>query len=477
MDIMSFGIDFATRQPIRKPIDEQTLANMILGSFPHETLPRHTEVLAKARVFRFAREEAAPNIYDPLSVGWSFLVSDKDPQKQEIIQAMEPLALHRKMKEPAQPLVYNCTQEFEWFNWMRDNCWSISVTYKPYYVLIVGGPDQIPFRFQTMLDSTVAVGRVSFDSIKDLKTYIEKIIRLEKNKKSTLRKKAFIFATDYGPQDPTFYSHKFMADPISKHIKETLHFKTTTLFEDDATKANLKNAVTNANPALIYVASHGIGAQGQGINIQKRVNGAVCCQELGQNPNIPPEDGIFSGDDVPSGGACAEGSAFFDFSCYGYGTPSRSDFYHWTTPTNARTPGAEFNAVEDFIAALPKKLLAHPRGPVGFFGHVDTAWLCAFADPNNAYILQRWSNRMGPFKKAVEEILKGHTLGMVLNSMNANYSIGNQVLTNTYDRVHSGEEVMTPEKNATLVDYWITRTDAANYMLFGDPATNVKIAQ
>lgn len=51
------------------------------------------------------------------------------------------------------------------------------------------------------------------------------------------------------------------------------------------------------------------------------------------------------------------------------------------------------------------------------------------------------------------------------------------MLTNTYDRVHSGEEVMTPEKNATLVDYWITRTDAANYMLFGDPATNVKIAQ
>ena len=82
--------------------------------------------------------------------------------------------------------------------------------------------------------------------------------------------------------------------------------------------------------------------------------------------------------------------------------------------------------------------------------------------------MQRWSNRMGPFKKAVEEILKvDETLGMVLNSMNDNYDIGNRVLTNLLDNIHSGAEIPTPETKAILVDYWIARTDARNYMLLG----------
>jgi hypothetical protein len=285
-----------------------------------------------------------------------------------------------------------------------------------------------------------------------------------------------MFATDYGMTDPTFYSHKFMAEPLSSNAKETLKFKTTNLFENDATKNNLKDAFAKRNPALIYIASHGIGAQGEDLSVQKRYNGAVCCQELGANPNVPPQEGIFSADDVPAGGTCAEGAVIFDFSCYGYGTPAQSDFYHWTTEHNIRVAGSEkFNSSEDFIAALPKKLLAHPNGPIGFFGHVDTAWLSGFADPENPYTLQRWSSRMGPFKNAVEAILKQRTLGMVLYSMNEKLKQGNEFLVETYDRVKSGRENMASEKKAVFVEEWITRTDAANYMLFGDPATRVRL--
>ncbi len=34
----------------------------------------------------------------------------------------------------------------------------------------------------------------------------------------------------------------------------------------------------------------------------------------------------------------------------------------------------------DFVAALPKRLLAHPRGPIAYAGHRDTAWRHGFAD-------------------------------------------------------------------------------------------------
>ena len=84
---------------------------------------------------------------------------------------------------------------------------------------------------------------------------------------------------------------------------------------------------------------------------------------------------------------------------------------------------------------------------------------------------------MGPFKKAVEQILGAHSLGMVLNSMNSGFNTGNFMLTNIYDRIRSGVETLplTPEKNSKLVDIWITRTDGQNYLLFGDPGTKVRI--
>jgi hypothetical protein len=474
MKIMSFGIDYSTGRSIVEPIDEQDFSRMILGSFPHETLSRASAETATARSYKAEVRARSPNLDDPLSVGWKFLVSNKDPLKEEIIKAVEPLAKHRGMKDPSQPLIYNCNYEYEWMDWIRNNCWSLSLGEAPYYVLIIGGPEQVPFRFQSTLDSAVAVGRANFDSIEDLKEYVKKVIRLEKAENPVVDREVIMFAPNWGLDDPTFFSKTFMAQPLSQHIKDTLNFQTTNLFENDATKEKLINTVAHSAPTLVYTASHGLGAPNEDMSIQKRYNGAICCQNM-RGIGKPPQ-GTYSVDDVPDGGAYAEGSVFFNFSCYGYGTPARSDFYHWTRRDGLKSNGnPRFNAAEDFISALPKKLLAHPRGPIGFFGHVDTAWLHGFADPVNPYILERWSSRMGPFKKAVETILSAHTLGLVLNSMNSGYSIGSLVLTNAYDRIASGAEVMTSEKNSRLVDYWIARTDAQNYMLFGDPGTHVRI--
>lgn len=482
MNIMSFGIDYSTGHRIAEPIDEQDFSRMILGSFPHETLGRTAAYTAAARSYKvhFLRPEViahTPNFEDPLSVGWKFLVSKMDPLKEKIIDAIEPLAKHRGMKDPRKPLIYDCTGEDQWMDWTRINCYSIASTEAPYYVLIVGGPEQVPFRFQSMLDGAIAVGRVSFDSIEDLEQYVKKVIRLEKAENPVVTRKAVMFAPNWGLEDPTFFSKTFMAQPLSEYARNDLSFPTTTLFEDDATKANLAAAIAHSNPAMIYTASHGLGAPKEDLSVQKKYNGAICCQDM-IAPGNPPHEGFYSADDVPDNGTPAEGSAFFDFSCYGYGTPARSDFYHWT---QNRASGADgnpnFNAAQDFISALPKKLLAHPRGPIGFFGHVDTAWLHGFADPANPYVLERWTARMGPFKKAVEQILGAHSLGMVLNSMNSGFNIGNFMLTNTYDRIRAGAEVMTPEKNSKLVDYWITRNDGQNYLLFGDPGTRVRIPE
>ena len=49
----------------------------------------------------------------------------------------------------------------------------------PYYVMLVGSPEQIPFEFQYLLGVEYAVGRLSFDDATDYARYANSTIAYE----------------------------------------------------------------------------------------------------------------------------------------------------------------------------------------------------------------------------------------------------------------------------------------------------------
>lgn len=466
--IMAFGKDMSGNL-LFPPVDEDQFAASLASALGRNapSLRNLTRVTASAVAFREEVTRRVIDAGDPLQAGWTFLVAEGDPHKADIIEALRPLALHRGMSNPSAPLSFAGEAEEQWGEWLQDNLFAKELVGErvPQYILMVGNPSLLPFKLQSLLGTFANVGRVDFDRPGDLVQYVDKITRLETAPDPVVKREVVLFAPDGGTNDPTYFSREYMVSPLTDYIGDELGFHTTALTAHDATKHKLVQALRKASPALVYTASHGLGATNQPLEQQKRYNGAICCQTAGE---LTLKD-LFTGDDVPSTEPFLEGSVFFQFACFGYGTPAQSDYAHWLQEV------PEKYADEDFTAALPRRLIAHPRGPVAYVGHLDTAFLHGFANQNEPRIADRWHTRIEPFVAAVQRLLQVQPSGLAMQDMNRRFSLYNAMLTDAYDQQQCGAVSWTPQSTARFVDRWIIRSDAQNYMVFGDPAARLRI--
>jgi hypothetical protein len=468
MNILGLGLN-RSGNPLFAPRDEQVVVDSLVRALARnaERLRTLASATSECVAFRGEVQRRVIDVGDPRATGWMFLVRSDDERRAKIVEALAPLAEWRAMPEPAKPLLFGGETSEGWFDWLNDNYYALDLEGKktPGYVMIVGGPSQVPFALQSLLQTVASVGRVDFDDISDLNAYVAKLLRLEKAPDPIVSRDVVVFAPAGGMSDATYFSHEYMAKPLRDHIHDDLGFNTITKFGADATKANLLAELLRKRPAFVYTASHGLGVHDEPQEAQMRWNGAICCQHEGR---LTPAD-LVAADDVPIDEVFAEGSVFLQFACYGYGTPAQSDFSHWLDGAPERL------ADEDFVAALPKRLLAHPRGPVAFIGHLDTAFLHGFTDATNPHCLERWHTRIAPFKTAVDRILGVQSSGLAMEDMNRRYAVCNALLTNTHDRQRRGQLKWTTVLQERFLDSWITRSDAQNYMVLGDPAARLRI--
>lgn len=328
----------------------------------------------------------------------------------------------------------------------------------PYYLLLVGGPEAIPFRFQYHLDVQYAVGRISFDTAEEYARYAESVVAAEEGRVVRPRRWAFFGVTN-GGDDATTRSRNLMVLPLADHLEGVAGGWSVDRVVDITTKARLAELLGGERtPAFLFTASHGMGFQEDDPRLLSH-QGAFLCQDWpgpGRWEGKIPTDQYFSADDVGDD-ADVSGLITFHFACFGAGTPSLDGFSRHRDGKERR------RAPRDFLSRLPQRLLGHPRGgALACVGHVDRAWTYAFDWPRAGVQVQ-------VFENAFERLLAGYPVGAAMEYFGQRYA---ELASDLNDRLEDVEYGAKPDL-LSLAGLWTTHNDARSYIVLGDPAVRL----
>jgi hypothetical protein len=329
----------------------------------------------------------------------------------------------------------------------------------PYYLLLVGGPDAIPFAFQYQLDVQYAVGRLDLERPEDYAAYAESVVGAETSGAPRPRRAVFFGTRNHG--DPaTALSADGLVLPLAEHFRSRADgWEVETCVGEEAGKRRLAELVGGpSTPALLFTATHGVGFPPDHVR-QRPHQGALLCQEW-PGPGGPqlaiPEGQYFSGDDIGAD-ADLQGLISFHFACFGGGTPQWDDY--WRDGTDGRRQLAS----RSFVAAMPKRLLGHARGgALAVVGHVDRAWGYSFRWPQAG-------QQTEVYEDCLQRLLAGHPIGSAFEYFNERYAELSSDLSAALEDVEYGK---LPDHLA-LASMWTANNDARGFAVLGDPAVRL----
>ncbi len=190
---------------------------------------------------------------------------------------------------------------------------------------------------------------------------------------------------------------------------------------------------------------------------QALTQGALLCQDWPGSGPLRPGHYLSAGDVTDD--ASVHGLVAFHFACYGAGTPAFDPFLM------DRAGGPHAIAERPFIAALPKRLLSHPRGgALAVLGHVNRAWGFSIRP-------RGLSPQIVPFRNLIGRILAGEPVGHATKDFGAKYASLSASLLDALDETRPGDRL----DEADLAWAWVERNDAQNYVVLGDPAVRIRV--
>ena len=462
-----FGISADSGRPISDLSDEAIAA--MLGKGPEPGLATLQDKSTTAELSFAVIGDVDAN--DLSQAGWGVIFAPG--VDQAIKDALNPLIEHRKAT--AEPFViYDVPTTVRPAEsaqaWLGRQGVRMDVVDPakgvPFYLLIVGPPDTIPFEFQYFLDIYWAVGRLWFDTVDEFRQYAESVISYETGSTVQTTRNMAMFATQHDFDNATQLFTRNVAMPLSTGegtspipIGKRQKFGLKTMFGEMATKAGLADLLCGragiGSPSLLFTGSHGMEFSAEDPR-QSANQGAIVCQDWGGYGKIT-ESHWFAAQDVPAD-AKVHGMMHIFFACYGGGTPDVDNFDRMNNQPRKI-------ALKAFFSALPSKLLSHPSGgALAVLAHIERAWAYSFQGDKGG------SQTQG-FRDVIGRLLRGERIGQATDVFNTRWAALSAQLAETHLDLKHGADI--PLK--TLGRMWVARDDARNFMILGDPAVRLRV--
>jgi hypothetical protein len=436
--------------------------------------PDSAAVLARADAGqKLAVDSSVDDPMDLTQTGWAVLfASDVDPA---IKDALKPLIEWRRSQVNDDKLF----RVFEGSDGVRPNqtagSWALAKGVSlaapvgpnrgvPFYLLIVGPPQRIPFEFQAHFDLQWAVGRLHFDEVADYASYASKVVEYEKGTGAAQGRRAAVWM----PRNPGDLATPMLAGAVGANflgqgvgppLGQRQRFTVASFIGDgQATKARLtdifRGGIDGGAPSIVFTGSHGAEWSIADPAIQRERQGALVTQEWSRGQPLQ-RDHYFSGEDLPAD-AQVHGLMAFVFACFGGGCPDK-DSYSFNADGSkvALTP-------VPIVASLPQALLA--RGALAVIAHVDRAFSYGFED-----VMGTPQEQL--LRTPVELLMKGQRVGMAADPLNLQWS----TLAAQLGLALGGNLPGMPQpRSAVIANLFIARDDARNYIVLGDPAVRLR---
>jgi hypothetical protein len=462
------GINGETGNYLLEPMTSKRLSEIIRGNRSDENL-KELQWRNKRNKQRMLGPIEGVDPKDLAQAGWGVIFSFDDPNAEATKKELRPLLDHRR--EQARRRVERRYREFIGTSGYHSGESKNRFLARqgvgpgpadpdkvPYYLLIVGDPEQIPYWFQYQLDVQYAVGRIHFDTLEEYANYARSVVDTEKGGAKQSRKAVF-FGVQNSDDDATKLSVNDLVKPLAASIaKDKPTWNVLPVLQENTTKQNLARLFGGADtPSFLFTASHGM-AFPNGSKRQLPHQGALVCQEW-PGPRVwanrpIPTDFYFSADDVGSE-ARLLGLITFHFACYAAGTPALNDF-----PQQEFQETRETIAPHAFVARLPQRLLSHPKGgALAVIGHVERAWGYSFS-------WQEAGRQLQVFEATSKRLMEGHPVGSAFEFFNQRYA---ELATDLKEEL----EFHRIKDDLELAGMWTACNDARGYAIIGDPAVRL----
>lgn len=458
------GIDPETGNYLVSPMRAGELAALAREQPPSPgIIQKLRRWLDKTRNGRDVREGI--EVRDLAQTGWGVIFAAADPDAVEIRKKLAPLLSYRESlskpcyREYRGETGYQPGESAEEFlarhGAVPDE--PADPVRVPYYLLLVGSPELIPYSFQQALDVTYAVGRIHFATLDEYEHYANSVVAAE-SASAPAKRRAVFFGSSH-PDDPsTELSVEHLLTAIPERLGRRKNgWDVSPVVEGAATKEQLRKLLGGGEtPDFLFTAGHGVGF-GQGSPSQATRNGALVCHGWqGPKSGAMGSEHYFTAAEV-NGETGVAGLVTFFFACFSGGTPTEDDF-------SLKSRGKRANlAFKPFVAPLPRRLLGHPKGgALAVIGHVDRCWQTSFYSPRVGATLQT-------FEDALLRLLNGYPVGAAMELFGRRYANLSTELARSLQAVYrrDGNDVSLAEK-------WTASNDVGKFVVIGDPAVRIK---